>query len=288
MTDPTRSPISLALLVLGALLSTGQASAQDPLEVQVVPPGQVQELVLTDGSVLYGRVVEEGDPFLFVLISGVESLIAVENVRSLRQAAGSVERGEFWPEDPNRTRLFFGPTARSLARGQGYIPVYELFVPFLAVAVTDRFIISGGTPLIFGAGDSRPFWIAPKLQVLQNERTEVAVGVMAVTVEDEDFGLLYGVVTRGSPTDSLTVGVGYGYANGDLAENPAIMLGGEVRASRGVKLITENYLFPGGVGLISVGPRFFGERLSADLGLAMPVGADDTFVFPLVNFTWNF
>ena len=55
-----------------------------------------------------------------------------------------------------------------------------------------------------------------------------------------------------------------------------------------MKLITENYLFPGGVGLISVGPRFFGERLSADLGLAMPVGADDIFVFPLVNFTWNF
>ena len=122
MTDPTRSPISLALLVLGVLLSTGQASAQDPLEVQVVPPGQVQELVLTDGSVLYGRVVEEGDPFLFVLISGVESLIAVENVRSLRQAAGSVERGEFWPEDPNRTRLFFGPTARSLARGKDISP----------------------------------------------------------------------------------------------------------------------------------------------------------------------
>jgi len=289
MNSPARWLKLSAILVLGVLYSTGRVSAQDPMEIQVALPPQVQELVLTDGSVLYGRVVEEGDPFRFALVSGVESIIPVENVRSLRVAAGSVQRGEFWPEDPNRTRLFFGPTARSLPRGQGYFAVYEVFIPFLAVGITDSFVISGGTPLLFSGGGSRPFWIAPKLRVLQSENTEAAVGVLAVAVEDEDFGLLYGVVTRGGPTRSLTLGVGYGYVNGGLADNPAIMLGGEIRLVRGVKLITENYLFPGGTGLISAGPRFFGERLSADLGLAAPVvGNGGTFVFPLVNFVWNF
>ncbi len=278
-----------ALILIGLLLLASRVSAQDSeVEIWVAPPEQIQELVLTDASVLYGRVVDAGDPFRFVLVSGVESVIAVENVRSLREAAGSVEGGEFWPEDPNRTRLFFGPTARSLARGEGYFAVYELFVPFLTVGITDSFIISGGTPLIFGEEGSRPFWLAPKLRVLQSGNTEAAVGVLGVTIEDENFGLLYGVVTRGTPTGSFTVGVGYGYANGGVADNPAIMLGGEIRAGRRVKLITENYLFPGSTGLISIGPRFFGERLSADLGLVVPVGAEDTIVFPLVNFVWNF
>jgi hypothetical protein len=29
-------------------------------------------------------------------------------------------------------------------------------------------------------------------------------------------------------------------------------------------------------------------RLSADLGLAMPLGVDEVFVFPMVNFVWTF
>lgn len=36
------------------------------------------------------------------------------------------------------------------------------------------------------------------------------------------------------------------------------------------------------------GFRLFGERLSADLALMVPVGTDgETFAFPLVNFVWN-
>ena len=286
-----RSHAAAVTLTLATLMSAGRVSAQEAqVQIQLAPPEQVQELILTDGSVLYGRVVQEGDPFRFVLVSGVENVFPLRSVRSLRQAQGQIEGGEFWPEDPNRTRLLFGPTARSLPRGKGYLSVYQLFIPFLAFGISDSFLVAGGTPLIFGKGDSRPFWLAPKLRVFQGESTAVAVGALAVTVEDEDAGMLYGVVTRGSPTGSVTVGLGYGYANGDLADNPAVMLGGEIRLSRGTKLITENYLFPegGGGGVVSLGTRFLGRRLSADVGLGIPVGGTDTFIFPLVNFVWNF
>ena len=36
------------------------------------------------------------------------------------------------------------------------------------------------------------------------------------------------------------------------------------------------------------GVRFFGERLSADLGLAVPLGAGELFAFPVVNFVYVF
>jgi hypothetical protein len=276
-------------LFLGLILWASPAVAQDrPVDVQVTPPEQLVELTLNDGSILIGRVVESGDPLRFVMVSGMEITVPLANVRAIAQARGTVEEGEYWREDPNRTRLFFGPTARTLPAGQGYFAVYEILMPFLGYGVSDNFILAGGTPLYFGGGGSRPFWVAPKLRVFNSVKTQGAVGVLAVAVDDENAGLLYGVVTHGTPKSAFSVGVGYGYANGDLAESPAVMLGGEIRTGRGLKLVTENYLFPGGTGLISLGPRFLGRKLSADLGLVIPLGFGEIFAFPLVNFVYNF
>lgn len=259
------------------------------MELEVTPPDQTVQLTLKDGSVLYGRVVEAGDPLSFVLVSGTEMTFPVADVRSVETVSGSVEAGEFLPEDPNRTRLFFGPTGRTLPSGQGYLAVYEIVIPFLGVGITDSFTVAGGTPLIFGDEEGgRPFWIAPKLRVFGNESTHVAVGALAVRVEEEGFGLLYGVLTHGEPGGSISAGLAYGYESGGLSDRPAGMFGAELRAGRSTKIITENYLFPGGAGLISVGPRFFGSHLSADLGLVLPLGGGDTVVFPLVNFVYNF
>ncbi len=282
------SPTPFLALVLSLLAPAPAVAQEPPVEIRVATPGEVQEVVLRDGSVLYGQVLAAGDTITFRLLSGVEMHFSGNQVRSIRTATGDVVDGEYWPPDPNRTRLFFGPTARGLPKGEGYLAVYEIIMPFLGVALSDRFILAGGTPLLFGGGGSRPFWLAPKLTVLDTGRTQAALGVLAFAVEDHSAGVIYGVMTRGSAQQSATVGLGYGYVDDDLAEKPAVMLGGEIRVGRRTKLVTENYLFPGGVGLLSLGPRFFGERLSADLGLALPVGDDDFFVFPLINFVWNF
>ncbi len=274
--------------LLFILLTSPAAGQEPPVDVQMTPPDQLMELALIDGSILIGRVVEAGDPFRFVLVSGVEMSVPVGNVRAIAQAEGTVEEGEFWREDPNRTRLFFGPTARTPPAGDGYFAVYEILFPFLGYGVTDNFILAGGTPLIFGDGGSRPFWVAPKLRVFNSEKTQGAIGVLAFAADDDNAGLLYGVVTHGTPKSAFTLGVGYGYANGDLADSPAVMVGGEYRMGRGWALVSENYLFPGGSGLISLGPRFFGRKLSADLGLVVPVGMGELFVFPLINFVYNF
>lgn len=45
--------------------------------------------------------------------------------------------------DPNPTRLFFGPTGRSVKKGEGYVGVYGLFLPFVQVGITDRISIGG-------------------------------------------------------------------------------------------------------------------------------------------------
>ncbi len=274
------------------LTGAGALAAQEPAAPVVVPAeGVTQELVLRDGSTLFGRVIETGDPFRFRLASGQVLEFRLADVRRISVARGRVVDGDFWRDDPNRTRLFFGPTARTLPAGDGYLSVFQLFFPIVAVAATDRVIVSGGTPLVFFSGEQgRPFWFAPKVGIIQGERFELAAGVLALFGggSAESAGIVYGVSSFGDPDGGLHVGVGWGYDRGEMGDRPALMLGGERRVAPAVKVMTENYLFPSGGGVLSGGVRFFGERLSADLGLASPQGdIRGTVVLPVVNFSWS-
>jgi len=209
--------------------------------------------------------------------------IAASSAQAQQQAGAKTT------EDPNTTRLFFGPTARSLPKGQTYLGVYELSMPFLQVGITNRFSIGGGTPLVFGIENSeRPFWITPKLQVLNTGRTQVALGVFhAFTADYGGGGIAYGVVTTGDRDRSFTAGAGMAYAvEGGRAG--VVMVGGDARIRRNVKLITENYVWRSGDGVLTGGFRFFGEHLSADLGMAIPIGAGEFVAFPVGNFVYSF
>jgi len=199
-------------------------------------------------------------------------------------AAGS-SAAEVMPADPNPTRLFFAPTGRSLKQGEATFGVYEVVMPFVQYGITDRISIGGGTPFFFGTGVGQPVWVTPKVQVLKARSTQGSVGVLhLMNMGDYNAGIAYGVVTQGSADAAVTIGGGYAYSSEDESRvgAPVVMLGGEKRLSRRLKFVTENYWFSG-VGLASGGVRLMGDRLSADLGLVSPIGADGFFVFPMVN-----
>jgi len=273
-----------------AIASAGAGQAAAPAIV-IPPPGVTQELALRDGTRAFGRVERiEGERVVFRTTAGGVLEVDAAQIASLRTVEGRVINGEFLPADPNPTRLFFGPTGRSLRRGSGYVAVYEVMLPFVQVGITDRISIGAGTPLFFGGGSERPFWVSPKVQVLATTSTQAAVGVIHFTsIGNGSLGIAYGVVTRGSRDSALTAGAGYAYErSAEDGHGGAVgMIGGEHRVSRRVKLVTENYVFSGG-GIGSFGVRFLGEHLSADLGLVVPLGADVLIALPMVNFVWHF
>lgn len=267
-------------------------AASGRLEAGQEPPG-TQEVRLRDGSVLFGIVEVSGDDHIvFRTVSGAEVRIARDSIVSIAPARGDVVDGEFRPADPNATRLLFAPTGRALKRGDGYFGLYEFMMPFVQVGLTDRISIGGGTPLVFGFDESeRPFWVTPKVQIVNGRRVQAAAGVMHIVApEVGSLGIAYGVVTTGRPDASLTVGVGAGYRRyeGDNGATAIVMIGGERGLRRGIKFITENYLWTGGDGILSGGIRFFGDRLSADVALFAPIGMDDVIVLPMVNVVWTF
>jgi hypothetical protein len=271
--------------------SRAQSLAQRRTVAIVVPAAdQTQELRLRDGSRLYGRVVTiEADHISFRTVAGAEVRVARSEILWLAVAEGRLVKGEFLPADSNATRLFFGPTARSLRRGQAYVGVYELLLPTVQVGLTDRFSIGGGTLPLFGFEDGRLAWITPKVQLYSGDRAAVAAGVIHFFVSGEDdVGIAFAATTFGPSDAAVTTGAGCAYATGDEGGCSAVvMVGGERRLSRRVKFISENYLWKGS-GLLSGGFRFLGDRLSADVGLVIPLGTDEFVAVPIVNFVWMF
>jgi hypothetical protein len=279
------------VLILSALLSTFGA---DLAWAQPLPAGEpvvTYELRLRDGSRAFGRVASETETeVVFETASGVLLRAERAQIVSLRKVDGEFRDGEFLPADPNATRLFFGPTGRSLPKGQVYLGVYEFLMPFVQVGVTDRFSLGGGTPLVFGFDDDgfdRPYWVTPKLQVYNGRKAQVAVGAFQGFGGGSSAGIAYGVVTTGGATGSLTGGAGIAYS--DSGDRGAVVrVGGDRQIRRNMKFVTENYIWKSGNGVVSGGVRFFGERLSADLALAVPVGYGGGFVLPVVNFVYLF
>jgi hypothetical protein len=304
---------ALAILLALPVLGGRRANAQVPDRVQQLAPSDTMyEVRLQDGSVLYGRVVSaEAQRIVLTTQAGVRVELDRAQIRSATPARGAVQPdGSVWLEDPNATRLMFGPTGRTLRAGEGYIGAFELFLPFLSYGITDRITLAGGTPIIPGV-IGQVVYVAPKVAVVRSDRVNLSTGVLAffdlgLDSDEGVNGLLYGAGSWGSVDNSVSAGVGWGFTGSDVENRPAFMLGGEARIGRRSKLITENYLItyrdteydPGGgvnegtgfTGLVGGGVRLFGERLTGDLGVGLMLGEDTDFTccIPLVNFVYNF
>lgn len=264
-------------------------TVQDSLQNSPVNPDTVK-ISLYDGSVLIGRVVSETDKVVvFETKSGIKSEIPKSQIKQRTAMTGRVVKGEVWNDDPNKTRLFFAPTGRPLNKGEGYFSVYEVFFPFLAVGITDRFTLAGGISLFPGV-NQQLLYVAPKYCFFKQENVNISAGVLYMKVPEVDrgIGIVYSVGTFGGKDKSITSGFGYGFAGSDFADNPLITLGGELRVGKYTKLITENWLFPGEADhpLLSLGIRFFGEKIAADFAFMIPAGADATI--PWIGFAYNF
>jgi hypothetical protein len=98
------------------------------------------------------------------------------------------------------------------------------------------------------------------------------------------------VGTYGTPNLSFTGGAGYGFVDGEVADKPMVMVGGEARMTRRTSFVTENWIFPGvDEPVISYGVRFFGEKLSVDLAFINTIGEEAIFPgVPYIDFVFNF
>lgn len=284
----------VAVLALNGMLSTRPLAAQ---AAPAAPAEPTYEVRLRDGSVLYGRIAERTDSTL-VVVTGSGARIVLQTIQVARITPVRADRaGRIQTPDPNPTRLLFAPTARPLAKGEGYVASYFFFLPMVAYGVTDRLVLAAGTPILPDA-IGRIWYLAPKFTLAENEGASFAIGVLSFFSTEASFsnsvGILYGASTIGSTDNAVTLGAGWGYARVDgsanISNSPVILVGGERRVAPNFKVVAETYSFLDGSGsdaIWALSVRILGERISADLGVA-GLTASGGCCLPVVDVVYSF
>ncbi len=283
---------SLLLWILVTLASA--AHAQDA----------TRRVILTDGTVLVGTVVDEAaDPVVVLTAGGVEQRVPRDRLARIEPLVG----GRFTRADPTRTRLVFSPTGRTLGRrGQTRLGLLAVVVPNVTYAASSRVDVGTAGILSFGSdGGGGVLVPGVKVQAVDAPGLAVALGASAAipvsTGDDFDgsFALTpYVAATLGNDVRAATLGVtgffGASLSSGDVdvADGVLVSLGGEIQVSNSVKVIGE-VLVPVGAGetgvLVLPGVRFFGDRFAADLfGFIASIDGEVGGFAPLGSFTYNF
>jgi hypothetical protein len=282
----------VTILLLAFFAAAPSLAAQRPA-APPVDTTKVVSLRLTDGSELTGRVVAADDTSITLLtFAAARVTLPRRSIASWREQRGRVTAIGFQRADPNTSRLFFAPTARTLPRGSGYFADYYLLFPVAAVGVTDRVMLSGGISIIPGLS-SQLVYFAGKVGVVRNPRAAFAVGGFWATVPDQanaSLGMGYAVTTLGSDDHAVTLLGGYPFTTQGVANQPLFVVGGETRIANRSKLMAEVWKLPDEKNVPALfGIRWFGDRLAVGFGFVYVLGStvDGWPLVPWVDFAVN-
>ncbi len=253
-----------------------------------------------DGNDFIGELVSDDESTVTILTDNFgEIKIPKKQIKVMEPVRkGQMVKGSYWYDSPHNTRYFFAPNGYGLKKGEGYYQNTWVFMNQVTYGFTDHFSLGVGLvpTFLFGASGF-PFWVTPKFSLpIQKEKLNLGAGVLYFNGIGEDFGdtgggagLVYGTLTAGPRDRNITMGLGWGFAEGDWGAYPAITISGMYRQSRNFYFLTENYIIPLGygenVGIVSVGGRYMAKRVAIDFGLFRPVFSDDDF-FDFIGLPW--
>jgi len=283
----------LAILMAFILGITHFSNAQDSTSTEVT-------VVKTrDGNEFMGKITFEDDQkIVFLTEKFGEVTIRKIDILSLETVKSSrIVDGNLWADNPQSTRYFFGPNGYALKKGEGYYQNVWVFFNQVSVGLSENFSLSVGmVPLFLFAGTATPVWINPKVSVpVIKDKYNVGAGALVGTVigEGSSFGILYGVNTFGNKDKNITMGLGWGFSDGQIATRPTVSISGMYRTGAKGYLLTENYYINTGnesTGIISFGGRRIIQSVGLDFGLLVPFssGLSDIVAIPWLGFTVPF
>jgi len=283
--------LCLILIVTTGMISTlsGKQQNQDAAQVRIET---------NTGDIFTGTLISEDENQLVVRTTSLGDVTILRaNIRHIRYFDASATEKDFWYENPQSTRYFFSPNALGIEKGKGYYQNIWIFFNNVNYGVSDNFSIGGGVVpvFLFGVGGT-PVWVLPKVSIpVLHEKFHLSAGAMLGGVvgidESETAGILYGLGTYGDRNNNISLGLGYGFASGEISSSPVITLSGMYRARESLYYISENYFFPGSdaPGILSLGIRWAPENFAVDFSLVRPLLAEGRFIgLPLLGVTIPF
>jgi len=261
------------LLVVVALPAFAQQRTLPPVDSTTVVAFH-----MTKGKTRKGRVVTADDSSLTVLtLAGATVVLPRSSIKEWDRLHGTLTPAGFRPTDLTTHRLLFGPTARTFPRGGASLADHDVFIVSGGYGISDRVMLSAGTSLgegIDSTGHNTGQGLAfadGRVGLARGRLTAVAVGTFwgwaGLDRAHGSVGAGYGVVTLGSNDHAVTVLGGYPFASRSFEKEPIVMLGGETRIGRRLKLMTEMWKLPQISRVAGIyGVRYLGDEFSVEVG----------------------
>jgi hypothetical protein len=283
---------SICILIIFVLLNNLQCFSQN------IPDSTRTVRVETiDGNVFVGYVITEDSSNLVIKTENLGDLkIPLKNIKSKTELKEVKKIGsEFWLPNPQSSRYFWAPNGYGLEKGSSYYQNIWILYNQFSFGLSDNFSMGAGMlPLFLFAGASTPIWIVPKLSIpVVENKLNLGTGAFLGTIIGEEtgvFGLLYGTSTFGSRDKNLSLGLAYGFADGEWMKIPVFNVSFMIRTGPKGYFVSENYVitFDGEtVALISAGGRSIIRNIGLDYSLWIPLGAvmDNFVAIPFLGVT---
>lgn len=252
------------------------------------------EILLKDGNVLLGKVLEERED---LIIFETESLGVLEIPRTNIEKLAMHESKTGVFTDPDENTIMFCPTPATLPKGEGYFRDFELLFLNFGYGVTDNFDLSFGT-LFPVSSDAFMLSLGGKLRLVDREKSPIGLALTgSFTLLDEtQFGAVGAVVGIGDRQKSLNLTVNYTFDE-DGENDTLFIVGGDIQTGRRTKLFAEYFsaasLFNDESddlnGFVNLGVRIFGRRHSFSLSAFRPLWEDtgDFIAFPMLMYSYH-
>ncbi|HLN74091.1 MAG TPA: hypothetical protein VK205_12405 [Prolixibacteraceae bacterium] len=215
-----------------------------------------------------------------------EITIPRSEIRRITQLSATKSKdGTYWLDNPQATRYFWAPNGYNLKAGEGYYQNVWVLFNQAVVGLTDYFSAGAGVmPLFLFDGAPTPAWVTAKfsIPVIEN-RINLGAGALIGTVlgaentDNPSFGVVYGISTFGSKDVNLNVGLGWGFAGGEVADNPTLNVSTSIRTGAKGYFISENYLIgtpEETVVIAMIGGRRIIKHAGLDFGVVLPFSKD--------------
>lgn len=268
----------LSVFLISFSFITKAQSTQDSIKSQVET---------MDGNEYIGIILNQS-PESIRLKTEILGEISIprSNIKRITQLSATRSKGgTYWLDNPQSTRYFWAPNGYNLKAGEGYYQNVWVLFNQAVVGLTDYFSAGVGVmPLFLFGGAPTPAWVTAKfsIPVIEN-RFNLGAGALIGTVlgaentDNSSFGVLYGISTFGSKDVNLNVGLGWGFAGGELANNPTLNVSTSIRTGARGYFISENYVIgtpEETVVIAMIGGRRIIKHAGLDFGIVLPFSKD--------------
>ena len=199
-------------------------------------------VTMKNGEQFQGQILSKTDGTILLKTENGELKLIANKIRSIETVK---YKGKYDFANPHATRYFFGPSGIAIEKGKGYYQNILVTTNFVNYGITDNISVGGGFEFLSTITGNPIWFFTPKVGFEVGKNMHAGGGIMLIGLANQGTASLgYGVFTYGGSESNVSVGLGYGFASGEVSSYPAIMISGTHRVSNSVALLSENYLIP--------------------------------------------